>query len=73
MEELEDSSLEEEFEEEKGRRSLASIFDSEDDEVLEVDAAMEDDSLKVCCLMLFSRGVAVVEIPLSRGVTRFIF
>lgn len=39
-------SLEEEFEGEKGRRSLASIFES-DDEVLEVDAEMQDESLLV--------------------------
>lgn len=39
-------SLEEEFEGEKGRRSLASIFES-DDEVVEVDAELQDESLLV--------------------------
>ena len=44
------NSLEEEFEGEKGRRSLASIFES-DDEVLEVDAEMQDESLLVRFLL----------------------
>lgn len=44
-------SLEEEFEGEKGRRSLASIFES-DDEVLEVDAEMQDESLLVGFLII---------------------
>jgi hypothetical protein len=39
--------MEGEFEEEKGRRSLASIFESDEDDVLEVDAEMQDDSLLV--------------------------
>ena len=42
--------MEAEFEEEKGRRSLASIFESDEDDVVEVDAGMEDDSLKVAAL-----------------------
>ena len=29
-------------------RSLASIFESEDDEVLEVDAGLQDETLLVC-------------------------
>lgn len=41
-----DDSLEEEFEGERGRRSLASIFDK-DDEILEVDAEMQDETLLV--------------------------
>lgn len=42
-----ESSLEDEFEEEKGRRSLASIFESDGEEVLEIDATQQDESLLV--------------------------
>jgi ATP-dependent RNA helicase DDX21 len=41
----EDNSMEEEFEEEKGRRSLASIFESDEEDVIEVDDAIQDESL----------------------------
>ena len=35
------------FDLERGRRSLASIFDSDEDSVLEVDSAQQDESLLV--------------------------
>lgn len=39
--------LEEEFEMEKGRRSLASLLESDDDDVIVADATAQDDSLLV--------------------------
>lgn len=42
-----DDSLEDEFETEKGRRSLASLIGSDEDDLLEVDATMQDESLLV--------------------------
>ena len=47
--------LEEEFDAEKGRRSLSSIFES-DDEVVEVDAAVQDESLLVSLRYVVLRG-----------------
>jgi len=49
--ELDTDNMETQFEEEKGRRSLASIFESDEEDVLEVDAEMQDDSLKVRSLL----------------------
>lgn len=46
LESLGSEDLEEEFEGEKGRRSLASIFES-DEEIVEVDADLQDESLLV--------------------------
>ena len=46
------NSLEEEFEEEKGRRSLASIFESDEEDVLQVDANLQDETLLVSLLLL---------------------
>ena len=46
------NSLEEEFEEEKGRRSLASIFESDEEDVLQVDANLQDETLLVPLLLL---------------------
>lgn len=39
--------LEEEFEMEKGRRSLASLLESDDDEIIVADAREQDESLLV--------------------------
>lgn len=46
-----DDDLLSEFEEAKRSRSLSSIFTGEltDDEVLQVDASAQDESLAVCC------------------------
>ena len=46
------NSLEEEFEEEKGRRSLASIFESDEEDVLQVDANLQDETLLVLLSLL---------------------
>lgn len=45
-EEADEAPPEEDFDLERGRRSLASIFDSDEESVVEVDAAQADESLK---------------------------
>jgi hypothetical protein len=44
--EADEAATEEDFDLERGRRSLASIFDSDEESVVEVDAAQADESLK---------------------------
>ncbi|KAK9839323.1 hypothetical protein WJX81_008091 [Elliptochloris bilobata] len=56
----------EDFDLERGRRSLASIFDSDEDSVLEVDSAQQDESLLLVNCGLSDVTVKALE---KRGIT----
>lgn len=52
--EEEEELLEQEFDVEKGRRSLASLFDSDEEDVIKADASVQDESLLVgLCVIQF--------------------
>ncbi len=69
--EEEEELLEQDFDVEKGRRSLASLFDSDEEDVIKADASVQDESLLVslCVIqaLLCTREIAgrsIMDIPL---------